>query len=155
MAEQEKNEIAKAVKLRVLTPYKIVAEEDADFVVVRAIDGEHGFLAGHEPCSSVLDIGMLKAYRQKEEVVSVAVLGGFVNVRDDQVTVTTPIAEAPEKIEEVIARIELERSENKVHELVADAEMSRAEMALRRSLVKNDVSAFAIIKGKLGHVDDK
>ena len=155
MAEQESRNEGKSVKLRVLTPSKTVAEEEADFVLVNAIDGEKGFLAGHEPCSVVLDVGLLKAYRQKEEIISVAVLGGFVTVRDNQVIVMTPIAEPPEKVEQVIAEIEQERSENKVHEMFADAEMNRAEMALRRSLVKNDVSAFAIIKGKLGHQDNK
>ena len=144
----------KPLKLRIVTPYKVVADEEADFVLVNAIDGEKGFLADHEPCSLVLDIGLVKAFRQKEEIISLAALGGFATVRDNQVIVMTPIAEPPEKVEEVIAQIEQERSENKVHELFADAEMSRAEIALRRSLVKNDVSAFAIIKGKLGQTDN-
>jgi len=139
----------KAVRLRVLTPNRVVADEEFDLVIMKTIDGDKGILPGHEPCLTALDIGLLRGLRGKDDAATFKVLGGFASVHNNEVTVMSSVADAPEKIDQMIEKIKKERAENKIYEKTADVEMNRVEMALRRSLVKNDISAYAIIKGKM------
>lgn len=137
-----------SLRLRVLTPTHTVLDREVDFVLLRTKEGDMGVLHGHEPSAVLLDIGVLRAYVDKEQTELLAVMGGFATVRDNRVTVLSDIAEPPDKIEAAIARRERDRAENQKREQGADLEMRRAESALRRTLVQMDISSYSIIKGK-------
>lgn len=133
-------------QLRVLTPNKTAFDGAVDFVLLRTSDGDMGILHGHEPCSVMLDFGVLSAYDKKEQVGVFAVLGGFAAVRDGEVVVLSPFAEAPENVEAALAKVEKERAENHLHEQKSDLEVHRAESALRRTLVQMEVSSYSLLK---------
>lgn len=137
----------KKVLLTVLTPNRCVLEEYVDYAILRTVEGEFGVLPGHEPCSVLLDNGLLRAYVEKRQTAVLAIFGGFATVYDNKLVVLSTVAEHPEKIEEALAEMERERAENKINEQNADLEMHRMESALRHSLVHMDVSVYAIIKG--------
>lgn len=139
------------LRLRVLTPDRASLEREAGFIVLRAAGGDMGILPGHEPCAVMLDTGILRAYAgygQWERPYLLAVLGGFATVRGDEVVVMSAVAERPEELEAVLARMERERAESRRDERIADFEMQRVEAALRRSLVKMDVSAYSVLRGR-------
>ena len=144
----------KGVRLRVLMPGKVVMDEEADYVILNAVDGDKGILPGHEPCTVALGYGPLRLRRGKERVEALTVAGGFALVRDGQVSIMTPIADTPERIGRAIAAITREREQNKLQEQAADLEMSRAETALRHTLVRREGSAYAILKGQFEKGDD-
>jgi F-type H+-transporting ATPase subunit epsilon len=130
-------------------PTQTVADERCDMVVLRTADGDKGILRGHEPCAAALVYGPLRVYRGKQEEASYTVVGGLARVYGDQVVVLSPIADTTENIDAAIENIRRDRDENQRREQNADFEMNRAETALRRSLVHNEGSAFAIIRGKI------
>jgi F-type H+-transporting ATPase subunit epsilon len=130
-------------------PTRTVADERFDMVVMRTAEGEKGVLRGHEPCAAALAYGELRAYRGGRQEASYTVVGGLARVYGDQVVVLSPIADTTENIDRAIESIRKDRDENLRREQNADFEMNRAETALRRSLVHNEGSAFAIIKGKI------
>lgn len=138
----------KLYRLRVITPGKTVFDQMVDYVMVRAADGDMGFLYGHEPCSVTLDFGVLRAFEQKRQTAVFAVLGGFATVRQNQVVVLTAFAEPPDQVEAALAAIEKERAESRVHERKSDLEVHRAETALRRTLVQMDISSYSLLGGK-------
>ena len=74
------------LQLRVVTPEKPVYVGEADSVVVPAHDGEIGILPRHARLLASLGVGELRA-RRGAEVRRFFVDGGFVQVRDNLVTV--------------------------------------------------------------------
>jgi F-type H+-transporting ATPase subunit epsilon len=145
----ETTAMEKGVRLRILTPGGVFADELFDMVILRAKDGDMGILPGHEPCSVALGYGTLRVRKDGARADAYAVVGGFAQVRGDQVVVLTPVADTPERLAQAIANIARDRADNKLQEQVSDLEVSRAETALRRTLVHQEGSAFAILKGQL------
>ena len=140
----------KTLKVKVLMPDKVVCEQETGFVLLQTTDGDMGILYDHEPCVVQLRHGLLRLYdsaSRKQATSTLAVVGGFAMVRDNQVVISTEMAERPEKLAETIAAMERARKQNRQREEKSDAEMHRLEKALRNMLVHMDVSSYSIIKG--------
>ena len=84
--------MADKIQLEVVTPDRPVLSEPVDMVTVPGLGGELGILPGHTPLISELQTGVL-TYVQEGKSSSLRVSGGFVEVRDDQVTVLAEEAE--------------------------------------------------------------
>lgn len=141
--------VEKAIQLRVYTPNRTVVDKTVGSVIFRACEGDMGVLPGHEPCSVMLGYGVLRAFGpDKQPADLLAVMGGYATVRDNTVTILSPMAAEPDKLEEAIAALERERAETRAHEKEADTEMTRMERALRRAMVHLDISSYSIIKGR-------
>lgn len=144
MAETE----LKKVQLHVLTPTRTVLEETVDYVLLRTSEGDMGVLPGHAPCSVMLDYGVVRGFTGKQESSILAILGGFATVENNRVTVLSNLAEPPDQIDAVMAQIAADRAANQLEEQSANLEMSRAELALRRALVRMDISSYPVLKGQ-------
>jgi len=81
MAEQ-------SLKCVVVTPEKSVLDESADFIVVPMFDGELGIALNRQPLIGRLGFGELRIM-QGNQSKNYYVDGGFVQVRDNVVTVLT------------------------------------------------------------------
>ena len=84
--------MAEKIQLEVVTPERRVLAEPVDMVTVPGLDGELGILPGHTSLVSELQTGVL-TYVQDGKSSSLQVSGGFVEVRDDQVSVLAETAE--------------------------------------------------------------
>ncbi|HZS94653.1 MAG TPA: F0F1 ATP synthase subunit epsilon, partial [Chloroflexota bacterium] len=71
------------IQLEVVTPERVVLEQDVDIVVTRAGEGDIGILHGHEPLITPLSVGELM-YRVEGEPHHLAIYGGFMEVRPDK-----------------------------------------------------------------------
>src|SRR5947209_19460204 len=87
------------IRLEVVTPERVVLEDDADIVIARGAEGDLGVLHGHEPLITPLDVGEL-VYRVHGEERILAVAGGFLEVRPDRVVVLADVAERAEEIDQ-------------------------------------------------------
>jgi F-type H+-transporting ATPase subunit epsilon len=79
--------------------------------------------------------------RKGGEEFSLAVTGGFIEVRPDRIIV---LADAAERVEEIdVARAEeaKRRAEERLKAPAAEVDLLRAEAALRRSLVRLQVAS--------------
>ena len=118
-----------ALQVELVSPERILYSGEADMVVCRTVSGgEVAFLTGHAPFVGALDIGVVRVKTGKgtEEA---AVHGGFVEVRDDRVTVLSDVAELASQIDVERARRAKEAAERKEK----DADDAEAEAALRRA----------------------
>ena len=80
------------MRLEVRTPERLVVDVAVDAVNAPLPDGWIGILSGHAPFQARVRPGVI-SYRPPEgETQQVAVHGGFLSVRDDQVTVLTGVA---------------------------------------------------------------
>src|ERR1043165_727655 len=92
--------MAEKIQLEVVTPERRVLAEPVDMVTVPGLGGELGILPGHTPLISQLQTGVL-TYVQEGKNFPLHVSGGFVEVRDDHVSVLAEVAERPDEIEEI------------------------------------------------------
>ena len=91
-------ESGKTLHCTVMTPEGRVFDGDADFVVAPASDGEVGILPRHAPLITALGAGALRV-RRSGEVRHWLVIGGFLEVLDNHVSVLAHRIEARETID--------------------------------------------------------
>src|SRR5215475_4877548 len=102
--------MAQQLQLEVVTPERRVLSEAVDMVTVPGLGGELGILPGHTALISQLQTGVL-SYVGDGRTSQLHVSGGFVEVRDDRVSVLAEIAERPEEIDAARARLAREHVE--------------------------------------------
>jgi F-type H+-transporting ATPase subunit epsilon len=73
--------MSKQIKLKVVTPERLVLEELVDEVIVPTTEGEIGVLPGHIPLIAGLASGDVVGIVNGEQV-PMAVVGGFVEVKN-------------------------------------------------------------------------
>lgn len=76
------------LRLKVITPRRLLADAEADAVALPTLEGEIGILPGHRPLYAVLGRGAL-SFRIDGDEETFAVRGGFAEVREDEVVVVT------------------------------------------------------------------
>src|SRR6266568_7453853 len=129
------------IQLEVVTPERRVLAEPADMVTVPGLGGELGILPGHTPLISELQTGVL-SYIQDGKTFQLHVSGGFVEVRDDHVSVLAEVAERPEEIDAARARLSRERLEKELNAWSGTEEdFAAAKTGLDRSMVRLQLSS--------------
>ncbi len=124
------------LQVELVSPERILYSGEAEMVVCRTMSGgEIAFLTGHAPFVGALDIGVVRV-KTGDGVEEAAVHGGFVEVRDDRVSVLSDVAELASKVDVERARRAKEAAERKEKDM-DDAE---AEAALRRATVRLEVA---------------
>ncbi len=127
-------------RLEIVTAERVVFSEDVDAVIAPGIEGQLGVLPHHAPLMTTLMPGELLVRKGGEEF-SLAITGGFVEVRPDRIIV---LADAAERVEEIdVARAEeaKRRAEERLKAPTTEVDLLRAEAALRRSLMRLEVAA--------------
>ena len=128
--------MAEKIQLDVVTPERRVLAEPVDMVTVPGLDGELGILPGHTPLISQLQTGVL-TYVQEGKSSLLHVSGGFVEVRDDHVSVLADVAELPEEIDTARAKLSRDKLEKQLNAWTGtEEEFETAKTELDRSLVR-------------------
>ncbi|MDQ4070049.1 MAG: ATP synthase F1 subunit epsilon [Actinomycetota bacterium] len=87
------------LQVELVSPERILYSGDADMVVCRTVaGGEVAFLTGHAPFLAALETGVVRVKTPNGQEVA-AVHGGFVEVRDDRVTILSDVAELAKDID--------------------------------------------------------
>lgn len=97
------------IQLQLVSPERMLVDEQVDEVEIPGLDGYLGVLPGHAPLLSVLKPGVLR-YRRGSELKVLAVYGGFVEVQPDRVRVLADAAQPKEEINIELAREELRKT---------------------------------------------
>jgi F-type H+-transporting ATPase subunit epsilon len=129
---------AMPLTVRVVAPDKTVWDAAAEEVVLPSTTGQLGILSGHAPLLTALDTGVMRV-RANKDWIAIALMGGFPEVEDNEVTVLVNAAERGDTIN-------LEEARTTYNEAVSKAEKARggdnrqaqlqAERALRRARVR-------------------
>ena len=124
------------LQLEVVTPERRVLSEAVDSVTIPGLGGELGILPGHTPLISQLQTGVL-SYTVSGKTLQLHVSGGFVEIKDDVVSVLAEIAERPEEIDVARARLSREHTEKQLQSSSgSEEEFEEARVKLERSLVR-------------------
>jgi len=128
--------MAEKIQLEVVTPERRVLAEPVVMVTVPGLGGELGILPGHTPLISQLQTGVL-TYMQEGKSYQLHVSGGFVEVRDDNVSVLAVVAERPDEIDAARARLSRDQLEKQLSAWTgSEEEFETAKVELDRSLVR-------------------
>src|SRR4030067_2989140 len=76
----------------------VYSEQEVDELIVPGIAGELGVLPLHAPLLTMIQPGVLRVVKGGEEV-AMAITGGFIEVRDNRVTILADAAERGEEID--------------------------------------------------------
>ena len=133
--------MADKIKLRVVTPSRLVLEEEVDEVTAPGELGEFGVLPNHISFLSTLVAGEM-SYKQGAARHSLVIGGGYAEVLDNVMTVLAPAAEFPAEIDTARAQRARERAERRMGELnFEDPEYGQLKEAQRRALARLQVAS--------------
>jgi F-type H+-transporting ATPase subunit epsilon len=129
-----------SLKLDIVTAERVVYSEDVDAVIAPGIEGQLGILPHHAPLMTTLQAGELRLRRGGEED-SLAISGGFLEVRPDRVIVLADTAERAEEIDMARAEAAKKRAEQRlVDRRALGLDEARCEAALHRAMARLTVA---------------
>ena len=132
--------MAEKVLLKLVTPSRLLLEQEVDEVTVPGALGELGVLPNHITFLTTLDIGEM-SYKAGADQVRLALSGGYAEVLNNEMTVLANAAEYAGEIDVDRARSAREKAEKRMEDLnPEDQEFSAAQAALRRALVRIQVA---------------
>ena len=129
------------IKLEIVSPDKVVYENDISMLIVRSTGGELGILPHHAPLvAGLVPHAMRIRLGADRDEQLIAVAGGFMEVTPEKITVLATAAEQPIDIDinrakEAMARARIAAFHQGTPE-GKDVDIDRAELALRRSIAR-------------------
>ena len=114
------------LNVRVISPDKTVWDSSAQEVILPSTTGQVGILSNHAPLLTALDTGVMRV-RPEKEWVPIALLGGFAEVDDNQVTILVNGAEMGDSIDKEAARLAFTEAEQ---------QMAKAETGTRQEQIQ-------------------
>ena len=133
--------MAEKIQLEVVTPERRVLAEPVDMVTVPGLGGELGILPGHTPLISQLQTGVL-TYVQEGKNSQLHVSGGFVEVRDDHVSVLAEVAERPDEIDAARAKQSRDQLEKQINAWSgSEDDLAIAKTEFERSVVRMQLAS--------------
>jgi F-type H+-transporting ATPase subunit epsilon len=133
--------MADKIKLRVVTPSRLLLDEEVDEVTAPGELGEFGVLPNHISFLSTLVPGEM-SYKQGASRHVLAVSGGYAEVLDNVMTVLAPAAEFASEIDLSRAQRAKDRAEKQMAELNREEkDWELADAALQRALVRVQVAS--------------
>ncbi len=131
--------------VRVIAPDKTVWDSTADEVILPSTTGQMGILSGHAPLLTALDTGVMRV-RPGKEWVTIALMGGFAEVENDEVTILVNGAERGDKIDREQARKAYAEAEARVSKSTTSdrQEQIQATQALKRARTRFQAAGGAV-----------
>ncbi len=129
------------LRLRIVSPDRVVLETEAQSVRIQGIDGSFGVLANHAPLMTATMPGPLQYVDVQGQRHELLVTDGFVEVRDNVVTIAAEEGAYAHEIDVAEARA----AEKAARDLLANRaalaaeDVVKAEDQLRRALVRQVV----------------
>ncbi|GAG58505.1 ATP synthase epsilon chain [subsurface metagenome] len=127
-----------SIRLDIVTAERVVYSDEVNMVIAPGIEGQLGILPHHAPLMTTLQPGELRVRKDGEEF-SLAISGGFLEVRPDRIIVLADAAERAEEIDIARAEEAKRRAEERLRERTPEVDAAQVEVALRRALTRLQV----------------
>lgn len=123
------------LSVKVVAPDKTVWDASAEEVILPSTTGQLGVLSGHAPLLTALDIGVMRV-RSNKDWVAIALMGGFAEVENNEVTILVNGAERGDSIDPEEAKAAYSAAESRVSQSQGGENRQvqmRAEKDLKRA----------------------
>ncbi|GAB4465398.1 MAG: ATP synthase F1 subunit epsilon [Elainellaceae cyanobacterium] len=128
--------------VRVIAPDKTVWDSPAEEVILPSTTGQLGVLSGHAPMLTALDTGVMRV-RSSKDWVAIALMGGFAEVDQDEVTILVNGAERGDTINQEEARAAFTEAQAKLNQVQGSGsrqEQLRANQSYKRARARFQAS---------------
>jgi F-type H+-transporting ATPase subunit epsilon len=116
----------------IMTPDRIFSNQEAEEIILPTNTGQMGVLSNHAPLMTALDVGVMLS-RTKAEWTSVALMGGFALIKQNQVTVLVNEAESSEAIDPDQAEKSYQEAQTAWLDASGQKQKVEANFALKRA----------------------
>jgi F-type H+-transporting ATPase subunit epsilon len=123
------------LNLQIITPERIVLDQEVEQVSAHAIDGELTILPNHEPLTTALAVDVVR-FKNKGQESAAAVIGGLLEVTDNRVRVLSDSAELDVEIDEARAHQAKSRAEAEKTQRTDKLDVYVSEMAIARAAAR-------------------
>jgi len=130
--------------LKLITRDRILLDGEYAFAVIPAGGGPLGVLPGHTSLMGTIAGGLLKLRDENKKEISVFVDRGFFMISQDDITVTTAVAETDAAIDVGRAGEACDRARQRLNSKDASIDMYRARAALNRAEARLKVAQHMI-----------
>ncbi|MEN9558508.1 MAG: synthase epsilon chain [Candidatus Parcubacteria bacterium] len=126
------------MKLKLVTPEKILFEEEVLSVSLPTTEGEITILPNHAPLVMMLKSGVATVTKTDKTIDDLAISGGFIQVGSNEVTILADMAERGEHLTIDAIKEAKERAKRAMEETrdVDDVAFAHAAAALERELAR-------------------
>lgn len=131
--------MAKTFHLEIIATDRLFFSGEVEHLVITAIDGLLGIMAGHEPLVTCLPTGELK-YLVDGEWKYAAISEGFIQVMPDSSIILAETCELPEEIDIKRAQEARERAEERMRQKQSIKEYYETQAALNRAMNRLKIS---------------
>lgn len=122
-------------ELKIISPDEIFYDGEGTFLEFTAVEGDMGVYKNHIPLTALLEPCVMKIHNGTEEKKA-AVLGGFVEILQDKITVLAEDAQWPDQIDVDRAKQAKKRAQERLAKKEAGTDLVRAEAALKRAIAR-------------------
>ena len=127
------------IDLQIVTPERMLVQEQVDEVQIPGAEGYFGVLPGHTPLLAALAVGELW-YRKGSEKTYLSIAYGFAEVLPDRVTILARLAERAEEIDVERAESARTRAQQRLDQPKSEVDYERARAALSKALTRLQVA---------------
>jgi len=127
------------IELQIVTPDRLIVQDQVDEVEIPGSEGYFGVLPGHTPMLASLAVGELW-YRKGQDKTFLSIAYGFAEVLPDRVTILARLAERAEDIDAERAESARRRAEERLAQPKSDLDYERARVALLKAMARLQVS---------------
>jgi F-type H+-transporting ATPase subunit epsilon len=130
-----------SLKIRVITPDKIVLNTSSDAIVLPSTSGQLGILTDHAPLITALEVGVLR-FRSEDDWNPIILLGGFAEVEDNEVTILVNGVEEVSTIDMTAAKKDLDTASAELLKAETSKEKIEASQKLKKASARVQAAAF-------------
>jgi F-type H+-transporting ATPase subunit epsilon len=138
--------MADTFDIEIATPERLLAREKAVRSQIPAKDGYIGVLPGHAALLSELGIGALTYTTPEDHRFSLAISGGFLEIKDNVVRVLTDVAEKGHEIDASKAERDLKQAQDAMINPALGIDIASALIAARHAQARIDAARKAANK---------
>lgn len=121
--------------LKIVTPEKIIFDDDISEIIVETMNGEIGVLPGHLNLMTQIKPGEIRI-KQGNKEIPLATGAGLLQVAGNTATITTDMAEKVEDIDEKATEEARKRAEEALEQKLSSEETAITEATLEKALAK-------------------
>lgn len=122
-------------ELKIIEPDGMFFEGEGEFLEFTSVEGQMGVYKNHIPLTTILEPCVVKIHANGE-TKKAAVLGGFIEIQKEHITILAEDANWPEEIDVERAKAAKQRAEERLSKREAGLDVVRAEAALKRAVAR-------------------
>lgn len=122
-------------ELKIIEPDGMFFEGEGEFLEFTSVEGDMGVYKNHIPLTTILEPCVVKIHANGE-TKKAAVLGGFIEIQKERITILAEDANWPEEIDVERAEAAKQRAQERLSKREAGLDVLRAEAALKRAMAR-------------------